>query len=164
MVLSLGRDAVDVFCIPSRLGKGKSMNLFFCPTYELITRTVGTLALIRQKKESVEFKAAVNRLNLLCVASCQSWRSWVIYTLGNKHRKKELNLDYLQFPFGFSPGEWGCRIQQLHLCRGVRPTHNGCPVYDTEIIWWWGSINAGALRKCGVLLHCHCSSVHFGPD
>ena len=27
---------------------------------------------------------------------------------------------------------WGCRILQLHLCRGVRPTPNECPDIDTK--------------------------------
>ena len=27
---------------------------------------------------------------------------------------------------------WGCRIHWLHLCRGVRPTPNECPGYDTK--------------------------------
>ena len=26
----------------------------------------------------------------------------------------------------------GCRIRQLHLCRGVRPHSNDCSGYDTE--------------------------------
>ena len=30
------------------------------------------------------------------------------------------------------PIGWGCRIHQLHLCRGVRPHSNVCPGYDTE--------------------------------
>ena len=29
------------------------------------------------------------------------------------------------------PVGWGCRIHQLHLCRGVRPP-NECPGYDTK--------------------------------
>ena len=30
------------------------------------------------------------------------------------------------------PIGWVCRIHRLHLCRGVRPLPNECPVYDTR--------------------------------
>ena len=30
------------------------------------------------------------------------------------------------------PVGWGCKIHQLHLCRGVRPPHYECPRYDTK--------------------------------
>ena len=30
------------------------------------------------------------------------------------------------------PVGWGCRIHQLLLCRGVRPSPNECPGYDTK--------------------------------
>ena len=30
-----------------------------------------------------------------------------------------------------SPVGWSCKILQLHLCRGVGPFPNECPVYDT---------------------------------
>ena len=30
------------------------------------------------------------------------------------------------------PVGWGCRIHQLHLCRGVTPLPNDCPEYDTK--------------------------------
>ena len=30
------------------------------------------------------------------------------------------------------PVGWGCRIKQLHLCKGVRPTPNECPGYDIK--------------------------------
>ena len=30
------------------------------------------------------------------------------------------------------PVGWGCSIHQLHLCRGVRPSSNECPRYDTK--------------------------------
>ena len=30
------------------------------------------------------------------------------------------------------PVGWGCRIHQLHLCRGVGPPPNECPTYDPK--------------------------------
>ena len=31
------------------------------------------------------------------------------------------------------PVGWGCRMNRVHLSRGVRPLpHNECPVYDTK--------------------------------
>ena len=44
----------------------------------------------------------------------------------SKHAHSSTSLDSL-WPVG-----WGCRIYQLHLCRGVRPPPNECPRYDTE--------------------------------
>ena len=35
-------------------------------------------------------------------------------------------------PYFSSPVSWGCRIYQLHLCRGVIPPPKECPVYDAE--------------------------------
>ena len=32
----------------------------------------------------------------------------------------------------WSPVGWGCRVQQLHLCRGVRHPTNECPGYGTK--------------------------------
>ena len=34
--------------------------------------------------------------------------------------------------FQKSPVGWGCRIHQLHLCRGVRPPPNECAGYETK--------------------------------
>ena len=35
-------------------------------------------------------------------------------------------------PHLYCPVDWGCRIHQLHLCRGVSPPLNECPGYDTK--------------------------------
>ena len=35
----------------------------------------------------------------------------------------------LKYPY---PVSWGCRMQPQHLCRGVRPSPNECPGYDTK--------------------------------
>ena len=32
----------------------------------------------------------------------------------------------------YCPVGWGCRIHQLHLCRGVIPPPHECPGYDTK--------------------------------
>ena len=61
------------------------------------------------------------------------------------------------------PVGWGYRIHRLLLCRGVRPSPNECPGYDTKqsdgevpaTLELWGS---------GVPLHCHRSQVHSGPE
>ena len=45
------------------------------------------------------------------------------------------------------PVGWGCRIHRLLLCRGVKPTPNECPTYDTKqsddevpvTLWLWGN-------------------------
>ena len=37
-----------------------------------------------------------------------------------------------------------CRIQWLHICRGVRPHQHVSRIWHKKI-WWWGSSNAGAL-------------------
>ena len=41
---------------------------------------------------------------------------------------------------------WGCKIHQLHLCRGVRPLQWVSWIWH-ETIWWWGSSNAEALEN-----------------
>ena len=58
---------------------------------------------------------------------------------------------------------WGCRIRQLHLCRGVRqPQPNGCPEHDMKpsddvalVLEFW---------ECGEPVHCHYSQVHCNPE
>ena len=32
----------------------------------------------------------------------------------------------------YCPISWSCRIHRLHLCKGVRPSPNECPGYDTK--------------------------------
>ena len=39
---------------------------------------------------------------------------------------------YIVFILNFFPVGWGCRIHRLLLCRGVPPTPNECPGYDTK--------------------------------
>ena len=38
----------------------------------------------------------------------------------------------IKFWYLCCPVGWGCRICQLHLCRGLRPHPNECPGYDTK--------------------------------
>ena len=42
------------------------------------------------------------------------------------------------------PASWGCRIHQLHLCRGEELPHRGSCIWH-RTIWWQGSSNAGDL-------------------
>ena len=44
-----------------------------------------------------------------------------------------------------SPVSWGCRIHQLHLCRGVRSSPQWVSWICHLTIWWWGSSNAEVL-------------------
>ena len=39
---------------------------------------------------------------------------------------------FFKFTIFSCPVGWGCRIQQLHLCRGGRLLPNECPGYDTK--------------------------------
>ena len=61
--------------------------------------------------------------------------------------------------FFFSPVDWDCRIQRLHLWRRGK-------ILSTNVlhgtIWWWGS-SLRALGSVGVPLHCHCFQVHCVP-
>ena len=44
-----------------------------------------------------------------------------------------LKLNCLTFKYVYCPVSWGCRIDWLHLCRGVRPPPpNECLGYDTK--------------------------------
>ena len=38
----------------------------------------------------------------------------------------------IRFAHSSCPVGWGCRIHQLHLCRGLRPPLNESPEYDTK--------------------------------
>ena len=53
---------------------------------------------------------------------------------------------------------WGCRIHQLHLCRGVRllPTSVLGMTLNNLLVM----VQCWRFRECGVLLHCHHSQVH----
>ena len=82
-----------------------------------------------------------------------------IFVLTINHH--ELNL---LFHPAFCPVDWGCRIHQLLLCRGLRPppptsvldmTLNNLMVRFKQC-WSFG--------ECGVPLHCHRSQVHSGPE
>ena len=50
--------------------------------------------------------------------------------------------------FTICPVGWGCRIHRLHLCKGVRPPPNRCPIYyskqsngeDTVMLELWGNV------------------------
>ena len=63
-------------------------------------------------------------------------------------------------PAVFCLVSWGCKIHQLHLCGGVRPsltsvldmTLNNLMVRFQQC-WSFG--------ECRVALHCHCFRVHF---
>ena len=57
---------------------------------------------------------------------------------------------------------WGCRIYQLHLCRGVRPPMSVLDmILNNRMVrfqWCW------SFGECRVPLHCHCSQVYSGPE
>ena len=58
--------------------------------------------------------------------------------------------------------DWGYRIHQLHLCRGVRPSPIDCPGYDIK-----PSDGAAPVLKFGeysVPIHCHCIKVLSDPE
>ena len=51
-----------------------------------------------------------------------------------------------------SPVSWGCRIRQLHLCRGANPPPHECSKYDIKqsddeapILEIWGMQNTSSL-------------------
>ena len=65
----------------------------------------------------------------------------------------------------FWPVGWGCRIHQLHLCRGVRPPPRPMSVLDMTLnnlmvrFQWCWSFGEG-----GAPLHCHCSQVYSAKN
>ena len=53
----------------------------------------------------------------------------------------------VRFQHRLSPASWDCRLHRQHLCRMLRAAISpltGILVWH-EIIWWWGSSNAGAV-------------------
>ena len=63
----------------------------------------------------------------------------------------------------FYPVTWGCRIHWLHLGRGVRPLLTSVldMTLNNLMVWFQQCWSFG---ECRVLLHCHCSQVHSGPE
>ena len=60
------------------------------------------------------------------------------------------------------PVDWGCRIHQLYLCRGVS-LPNKCLGYNAKnlMVRFQQCWNLG---ECGALLYCHCFQVHSEPE
>ena len=64
----------------------------------------------------------------------------------------------IKFPYqSNSPVGWDCRIHRLHLRRGIRPSLNECPRYDSK-----QSSMIRELWECGV--HSNRSQVHSSPE
>ena len=70
---------------------------------------------------------------LLSVVSLDWWSS-VLTTCQRKQCHHLISTDMQQHwsIHKYCPVGWGCRIHRLLLCRGVRPTPNKCPGYDTK--------------------------------
>ena len=78
-----------------------------------------------------------------------SSRETIIVTLGEWYPSSGSCIVYdnlkNQSSSSLALGSVGCRIHQLHFCRGVRYP-NECPEYDTTI-WCWSSSYLEALRN-----------------
>ena len=59
------------------------------------------------------------------------WYEWFLETLTGTQRKKKLLKEWKPLNSVMEVG-LGWRINRLLLCRGVRPTINECPGYDTK--------------------------------
>ena len=67
-----------------------------------------------------------------------------IHTYANTHTHTHTHTHiyiYIYIYIYSSLVSWGCRIQQFHLCRGIRPLPWVSCTWH-YIIWWWSSSNA----------------------
>ena len=57
------------------------------------------------------------------------------------------------------PVDWGCRVCQLHPCRGVKPLPTS--VLDMTRDYLMVRFQFWSFGEYGILLHCYSSQVHF---
>ena len=90
-------------------------------------------------------------------------RTVLTYKLCTFAKLNYLKYNCFHIDIVYCPVDWGCRIHQLHLCRGVILPPNECPGYDTKQSD--GEVPVMLeLWECGISLHCHCSQVHSDPE
>ena len=65
---------------------------------------------------------------------------------------------YIDTQIKSSPFGWNCRIHQLHLWRGVRPSPMSVLIMILDHLI--ARLQSWSFGKCGVPLHCHYSYVH----
>ena len=56
--------------------------------------------------------------------------------------------------------DWGYRIYQVHLSK-FPPTTSAIQMTQTNLVM---TLESRCFEECGILLHCHCSLVHFGLE
>ena len=67
---------------------------------------------------------------------------------------------YLLCHYRIIPVGLGCRIHQLHLCRGVNMLPPSMSILDMTLNYLMLRLQSWSSGKCGVPLHCHYSQVH----
>ena len=74
------------------------------------------------------FSSSVPRWNLRNHIYLSIYLSLSLYIYIYRERERERERERVIW---YRPVSWGCKIQQLHLCK-IRPTTNECPVYDSK--------------------------------
>ena len=70
-----------------------------------------------------------------------------------------IKINYLNIFYNIAPSPvgWGCKIHQMHLCRGVRdPTS----ALDMTLYHLLARLQPWSFEQCRVHLHCHYSQAH----
>ena len=89
-------------------------------------------------------------------SKCQTNRSVLYIKISGAYYTQKLKINLSSCPVG-----WGCRIHQLHLCRGVRPP-SLMSVLDRTLNNLMARLQPWIFGECGVYLNGHRSQVQSG--
>ena len=115
-----------------------------------------------------------SRRHPVFVSSCSSWSFYThayhpfsflpffnLYLPFHQFLSPQL---FIHFSSLFSASIYCCRIHQLHLCRGVRPTPQMSVLIMTLNNMMFRFKQYWSFGKFGAPLQCQCSQVHSGPE
>ena len=130
-VFTLCRNAVDVFYSPSWLGQGILwVHSDFISIFRMEPTENANVYYIWGCCEHCSMNWSTNFRGLPfseeIALSCLRYMKSIMWV------PVEINSSCCLLQAADCPGDWGCRIHCLHLCRGVRPPPNECPGYDTK--------------------------------
>ena len=93
----------------------------------------------------------------LCLTVLHNWTLMeASYTSSLSIQSSDETLDF------HSPVSWGCRICQLHLCRGIRLLPMS--VLDMTLKHLMVRLHSSSSGECRVPLHCHYSQVYSDQE
>ena len=119
----------------------------YCKTFDSLSRM--------SPKENCRFYGFSQRWSRSSGSASQSINMLEIDRWMRRHLENRLNIFSANVVEVYSPAGWGCRLRQLHFCRGISPPPTSeCPRYDTKL-HLIVRLLARSFEECGVFLHCH---------